>query len=55
MDPQNKVQTRDFDWKSLVSKSWGKDYKKPDTAYEFSNGRKFEDTTEQGGSFYQRT
>jgi hypothetical protein len=50
---ENKVQSRDIDYSSLVRRQWGKEYKKPDTAYEFSNGRKFEDTTEQGGSFYQ--
>ena len=49
------VTTRDVDWESLVSKAWGKEYIKPEVAYEFSNGRKFEDTTEQGGSFYEPT
>ena len=51
----NEVQTRTIDYAAWVRKLWGKEWNKPDTAYEFSNDRKFEDTTEQGGSFYQRT
>lgn len=51
----NEVNHSEIDWLTLVQKSWGKEWKKPDIAYEWSNGRKFEDTTEQGGSFYEPT
>jgi hypothetical protein len=40
----NKVQSRDIDYAALVRKQWGKEWGKRDTAYEFSNGRKFEQT-----------
>lgn len=53
--PNSKVSTSEIDYGSLVRKEWGKEWTKPDTAYEFSNGRKFEDTTLQGGSFYVPT
>lgn len=43
--------TRLFDFKALVLKHWGKDYNKPDTAYEFSNGRKFDDPGARGGPY----
>jgi hypothetical protein len=46
---------RELDYTALVQRSWGKQWSKPDTAYEFSNGRKFEDTTHQGGAFYVPT
>lgn len=44
------VRTRQLSWKELVLKRWGKDWAKPDPAYEFSNGRKFE-TPKNGGPY----
>jgi hypothetical protein len=41
----NKVQSRDIDYAAWVRKLWGKEWNKPDTGYEFGNGRTFEDTT----------
>jgi hypothetical protein len=43
---------REIDYAAMVRRKWGKEWNKPETAYEFSNGRKFQDTTQQGGSFY---
>jgi hypothetical protein len=34
----------EFDYAALVRKQWGKEWNKKDTAYEFSNGRKFDQT-----------
>lgn len=31
-----KPQTRELNWKELVQRSWGKDWNKPDIAYEFT-------------------
>ena len=36
---------------ALVAKVEGEDYKKPEVAYEFSNGRKFNDSG-SNGAFY---
>lgn len=45
-----RVTTQTVNYKDLVVKAEGKDYKKPEPSYEFSNGRKFEstDATESG-------
>lgn len=51
----NETSFREIDWQALVQKSWGKEWKKPDIAYEFASGKNFQDTTEQGGSFYEPT
>lgn len=42
-DTEQLVKTRSLSWEEMVRKAWGKDYLKPDTAYEFGNNRKFED------------
>lgn len=49
------VQTRELSWKELCQKSWGRDWNKPDTAYEFSGGRKFESTDSKQGGPYSPT
>lgn len=41
-------------WLALVQKQWGEDWKKPDPAYEFSNGRTF-DTPSNGGGPYDQS
>jgi hypothetical protein len=41
------VQVRTLDWKEMVMRSWGKDWTKPDPAYEFTN-RTFEDPKDGG-------
>lgn len=38
-----------FSWREYVERLDGKDRAKPDTAYEFSNGRKFEDKNDRAG------
>jgi len=47
MTTDNRVQVRTLDWKEMVQKSWGKDWAKPEIAYEFG-GRKFEDNPNGG-------
>lgn len=40
---EQKVRTRTLNWDEIVKKSWGKDWTKPDPAYEFSGNRTFDD------------
>jgi hypothetical protein len=47
----NKVQSRDIDYAALVRRLWGKDWNKPEIGYEFSNGRKFDETKYEQGYF----
>lgn len=37
------VRVRQLSWEEICRRSWGKDWTKREIAYEFSNGRKFED------------
>lgn len=41
--------------RELAMKAWGKEWNKPDVAYEFSKGRTFESTDLQRGGIYQGT
>jgi hypothetical protein len=50
----NKVQSRDIDYAALVRKQWGKEWTKPDIAYEMSNGRTFESTDATESGIYKR-
>ena len=52
-DNSNLVRTTTRSWKELVLKAWGKDYNKPDVAYEFSHGRKFDSTDNTEHGFYR--
>jgi hypothetical protein len=45
------VKTRTLNWADLVKQREGEDYAKKEPAYEFSNGRKFEDTGSNGGVY----
>lgn len=45
-DDPHPVTTRRIDLGAEARKAWGKDWAKPETEYEFSNGRKFEKRTE---------
>jgi len=49
--PTTPPQGRSIDWAALVRKIWGDKWKKKDTAYEFSNKRKFEDSGEGSGIY----
>jgi len=51
MSDQIPVQTKPIDYAALVRKVLGDDAKKKEVAYEFSNGRKFEDTGSNGGPY----
>jgi hypothetical protein len=42
---------RTVDWGAISRKAWGEDYHKPDIAYEFSNGRRFNDSAPNGGPY----
>ena len=41
-------------WEQQVVKAWGPEYRKPDIAYEFSNGRKFDSTDQYSTGIYKR-
>ena len=43
--------TRVVSFGALVKKAWGDEWGKKDTAYEFSNGRKFQVSEPQGGPY----
>lgn len=49
------VTTRTINWKQLVVTEWGEQWAKPDTAYEMSNGRKFDSTDQYTTGIYRRT
>ena len=42
---------RTLDWGALVRNAWGDDFLKKDTAYQFGNGRKFQDPGSSGGPY----
>ena len=52
MDDSRRVVTRTLDWKEIVQRAWGKDWDKPDPAYEFTGhgkpNRSFEDNPHGG-------
>jgi hypothetical protein len=49
--PVPPVRTKPIDYAALVKRAAGKDWNKPEPAYEFSNGRKFDDTGSNGGPY----
>lgn len=53
MANNQRVTVRTINLKDLVQKAAGKDYKKPETVYQFSNGRKFESTDDKPTGIYQ--
>lgn len=48
---QNPVTTKLIDYAALVRKVEGEDMNKKEDVYEFSNGRKFEDSGSNGGPY----
>ena len=42
------VTTSEIDWKTIVQEQWGERWSKPDVAYQWSNGRKMDDTGPMG-------
>lgn len=50
---ENLVTTRTIDYAAWVRKLWGKEWNKPETVYEFSNGRKFESTDATDSGIYE--
>jgi len=42
---------RHYSWLALVQQSWGGEWTKRDIAYEFSDGRKFEDSGAHSGIY----
>ena len=51
-DTNSTARGRTIDWAALVRKIQGKDRTKPEVAYEFSNGRKFDNTDAAPGGPY---
>ena len=49
--PLPPVRTKPLDYAALVKRAEGKDWGKPEPAYEWSNGRKFDDTGSNGGPY----
>jgi hypothetical protein len=50
-DNQQLVHTRTLDWREMVQRSWGKDWTKPEPAYEF--GSRTLDDPKDGGPYDQ--
>lgn len=46
---------RTFSFSALVKKKWGKEWTKPDVAYQFSNGRRFYSTDRAESGVYKKT
>ena len=53
MNEQIPVQTKNIDYAALVRKVVGEEFNKKDIVYEFSDGKKFEDTGSNGGPYKQ--
>lgn len=52
--PTSKVSTRTFSLLDLVQRVWKEEWNKPEKAYEFKNGRKFDSTDRQTTGIYTR-
>lgn len=48
------VTTRDYSWGDLVIREWQEEWNKPDTAYEMSDGRRFDSTDQYQTGIYRR-
>lgn len=49
--PTDLPNTRTIDWGGEIRKAWGDEWHKREVAYKFSNGRKFETSTPNGGPY----
>jgi hypothetical protein len=49
------VTVRTVNYKDLVQKAAGKDWKKPEVVYQFSGGRKFESTDDKETGIYRQS
>ena len=54
-DNSSDVKTTEIDLGAEIRKIWGANWNKPETAYEFSNGRKFELRTEDAAIYLTQT
>ena len=45
------VTTSEIDWMTIVQEHWGERWSKPDWVYQWSNGRKMDDTGANGGPY----
>ena len=50
--PTDPPTQRIIDLKTLVVKAWGDQWLKPESVYEFSNGRKFESSDQSTSGIY---
>lgn len=48
------VTKREFSWEQEVIREWGSEYRKPDKAYKFSNGRQYDCTDLYNTGIYRR-
>lgn len=51
----SKVTTRTLDWTQMVLQQWGAEWNKPDTAYIFNDGRRFDCTDQYTSGIYRRS
>lgn len=51
----SKVVSRTFDWRSMVVSQWGEEWNRPDTAYVWSEGRRFDCTDQYTSGIYRRS
>lgn len=52
MSNEQRVRTRTLSWREIAQKAWGKEWNKPEPAYQFSGGRTFDDP-KNGGPYRQ--
>lgn len=50
-----RVTTKTIDYAALVRKNQGEDQKKPETVYQFSNGKEFKSTDDKETGIYRRS
>jgi hypothetical protein len=51
MNNETEVKFRQIDLSAEMKKAWGAEWNKPEIAYEFSNGKKYELRTEDAGIY----
>ena len=54
VDPQITTRFRTWSWGALARRAWGPEYHRPDTAYRFNNGRRFDSTDRDESGVYRR-
>lgn len=52
---QTRVLTKTIDYAALVKKQQGEEQRKPETVYQFSNGKEFKSTDDKETGIYRRS